>query len=522
MSDNNNDFEDMEKNNHFYDEQENENSNQETSNNNSNETDKPEETENTTGETIEGSAQEIKDETASEHDTCDDTQQQDRLSENEADNSSTAQCGTPETLDDNSQPKKETYYKETIKCKKKKHSSFKRFIAACVVISFCGGAGIGTGYSLASNAAGKKNTQNSSSVNQTNNTANTSSNTKSNNVLLASNDSTSAEDIIDAVYPSVVNITISESGTTTDFFGMNVPYESQGAGSGVIFNEDDKYIYIVTNNHVVESANAIKVSVTGTESIDATVVGTDSSNDLAVIKALKSDFTGANVKYAVAKFGDSDKLRVGQSVLAIGNALGEGKSATGGMVSVLNKSLNLDGKQLTVIQTSSPINPGNSGGALVNYNGEVIGINTAKTSTTVAEGMGYAIPSNKVKEIMQSLLTNGTSPKPYLGIMGSNITDELANLYKLPVGVLVREVFSGSPAESAGLKQGDIITSINGNSVMNMQSLVDYLGKTKVGDKAELNVVRDNKSVSVTISIGDANSESAKKSTQKSVSGNNQ
>ncbi|MCI1960074.1 MAG: trypsin-like peptidase domain-containing protein [Clostridia bacterium] len=407
--------------------------------------------------------------------------------------------------------KKETYYKETIKSGKKKHGSFRRFIAVCVVISLFGGAGAGAAYSVVNNMVFGGNTKQvdkTTNVNTSNDKVD--SNTSNKNVLLSSSDINAAEDVIDEVYPSVVNITINVSGTT-DYFGMNVPYESQGAGSGVIFNQDDKYVYIVTNNHVVENANTIKVSVTGTESIDASVVGTDSSNDLAVIKALKSDFN-TKVKYSVAKFGDSDKLRVGESVIAIGNALGEGKSATGGMVSVLNKSLNLDGKELNVIQTSSPINPGNSGGALVNYDGEVIGINTAKTSTTVAEGMGYAIPSNTVKKIMENLLENGTSPKPYLGIMGSDITNELSDLYKLPVGVLVREVFDGSPASKAGLKQGDIITSINGNSVMNMQELIDYLNKTKVGDKAELNIVRENKSVTITITIGDANANSEKSS----------
>lgn len=519
MNTDNDDFEDMEKSNHFYDGysdangSEHANSDMENLNNQNSEQNSSEPSDHsfsnaTESDTLNQYSSEVNNDTDGKTGDTSEQSQSDISEQPQSDISEQPQ-------------KKETYYKETIKCgkKKKQHGSFKRFIAACVVISLCGGAGAGAAYSVVNNMVfGGKTTQTGKTTNFNTSNDKTENSSSDKNVLLSSTDVNAAEDVIDAVYPSVVNVTINVSGTTTDYFGMNVPYESEGAGSGVIFNQDDKYVYIVTNNHVVENANTIKVSVTGTESIDASVVGTDSSNDLAVIKALKSGFQNAKVNYSVAKFGDSDKLRVGESVIAIGNALGEGKSATGGMVSVLNKSLNLDGKELNVIQTSSPINPGNSGGALVNYNGEVIGINTAKTSTSVAEGMGYAIPSNKVKEVMQNLLVNGTSPKPYLGIMGSDITDELADLYKLPVGVLVREVFDGSPANKAGIKEGDIITSINGSTVMNMQSLIDYLNKTKVGDKAELNVVRENKSVTITITIGDANASSEKSS----ASSNNQ
>ena len=183
------------------------------------------------------------------------------------------------------------------------------------------------------------------------------------------------------------------------------------------------------------------------------------------------------------------------------------------MISILNKSLELNGKHLTVIQTSAPINPGNSGGALVDYNGEIIGINTAKTDTSVAEGMGYAIPSNTVKEIMEKLETEGTQPKPYIGIMGSDITDEIAQLYKLPVGVLVRQVFEGSPAQTAGLEEGDIITSIDNKTVMNMEALVDELSKIEVGKTVELNVIRNNEAKTVSIKIADANNAAVSNST---------
>lgn len=404
-----------------------------------------------------------------------------------------------------------SYYRETVK--KKKNTSFKKVIAACVAVSLFGGTGLGAGYAAVNNIfAQKAGSSDGTQIQRVQGDVKASSGSSSGNNIVTLSSSDDAVSVINKVYPSIVNINVNVSGTT-NYFGMSIPYESQGAGSGVIFDEDDKYAYIVTNDHVVGDASAISISVTGVENIKAELVGTDSTNDIAVIKVLKSDLKSANVTYSVAKFGDSDKLNVGQSVIAIGNALGAGKSATGGMISILNKSLELNGKHLTVIQTSAPINPGNSGGALVDYNGEIIGINTAKTDTSVAEGMGYAIPSNTVKEIMEKLETEGTQPKPYIGIMGSDITDEIAQLYKLPVGVLVRQVFDGSPAQTAGLEEGDIITSIDNKTVMNMEALVNELSKIEVGKTVELNVIRNNEAKTVSIKIADANNAAVSNST---------
>lgn len=404
-----------------------------------------------------------------------------------------------------------SYYRETVK--KKKNTSFKKVIAACVAVSLFGGTGLGAGYAAVNNIfAQKEGSSDGTQIQRVQGDVKASSGSSSGNNIVTLSSSDDAVSVINKVYPSIVNINVNVSGTT-NYFGMSIPYESQGAGSGVIFDEDDKYAYIVTNDHVVGDASAISISVTGVENIKAELVGTDSTNDIAVIKVLKSDLKSANVTYSVAKFGDSDKLNVGQSVIAIGNALGAGKSATGGMISILNKSLELNGKHLTVIQTSAPINPGNSGGALVDYNGEIIGINTAKTDTSVAEGMGYAIPSNTVKEIMEKLETEGTQPKPYIGIMGSDITDEIAQLYKLPVGVLVRQVFDGSPAQTAGLEEGDIITSIDNKTVMNMEALVNELSKIEVGKTVELNVIRNNEAKTVSIKIADANNAAVSNST---------
>lgn len=407
-----------------------------------------------------------------------------------------------------------SYYKETVK--KKKNGSFKKVIAACVAVSLFGGTGLGAGYAAVNNIFSEKaSSSDGTQIQRVQGDVKASSGDSSSDNVITLSSSDDAVAVINQVYPSIVNINVNVSGTT-NYFGMSIPYESQGAGSGVIFDEDDQYVYIVTNDHVVGDANAISISVTGVENINAELVGTDSTNDIAVIKVLKSDLKSANVAYSIAKFGDSDKLNVGQSVIAIGNALGAGKSATGGMISILNKSLELNGKHLTVIQTSAPINPGNSGGALVDYNGEIIGINTAKTDTSVAEGMGYAIPSNTVKEIMKKLETEGTQPKPYIGIMGSDITDEISQLYKLPVGVLVRQVFDGSPAKAAGLEEGDIITSIDNKTVMNMEDLINELSNIEVGKTVELNVIRNNEAKTVSITIADANNATVSNNTNSS------
>lgn len=405
------------------------------------------------------------------------------------------------------EPVRDTYFTETVKNKNcKKQASFKKFIAACLVVSLFAGTGIGVSYAVMQNVVFNSNRAANGISEDINGVKSETKTTATAQPVSSSSGTMTAVDVIDAVYPSVVNINMHVSGTT-NYYGFSVPYEGSGSGSGVIFDMDEENVYIVTNNHVVESATGISISVTGAESISATVVGTDASSDLAVIKALKSDFKAAGIDNIVAaKFGDSDSLKVGQSVLAIGNALGEGKSATGGMISMLNKSIDIDGINLQVLQTSAAINPGNSGGALVNYEGEIIGINTAKTSTSVAEAMGYAIPSNAVKEIMERLLVNGTTPQPYLGIMGSDITDDISDMYKLPVGVLVRQVLAGGGADMAGLKEGDVIISFAGKSVLNMESLISTLKEQEVGTTVEMGIIRDAKtSMTLNVKILDSN-----------------
>lgn len=372
------------------------------------------------------------------------------------------------------------YEEQVKKTPKKKKYNWGKFIAACLVVSVAGGASIGAGY-----GAAKYYFDDEPAVTKTPVVART---------LSSSVAGMSAVDIIKSVKPSVVSISTKVSGTAEYFGSFSVPYEANGMGSGVVFYSDDEKIAIATNNHVVDGASSIYVTFEDGANVPAKVVGTKSESDLAVITVSWDDLKSAGEKdVSAATFGDSDSLEVGDSVIAIGNAMGMGLSATDGMISMTQQTVTVEGHELNVLQTSAAINGGNSGGPLVNSAGEVIGINTAKYNSSMAEGMGYAIPSNVIAPIVEDLLENGTQPKPYIGIKGTSITTDNADLYKLPVGALIMEVTEGGPAEAAGIMVGDIITSFNGNTVMDMDSLVKVVGETKVGDTVDVHVVRDGK-----------------------------
>ncbi len=307
-------------------------------------------------------------------------------------------------------------------------------------------------------------------------------------------DLTASEDsivkVIDSVKNSVVNISI-KAQTAADWFGQ--VYESEGSGSGVIYKVDGDTIYIVTNNHVVEDANSVVISITGNEQVNAKLVGKDATSDLAVISVSKKDLAAAGISdVTAAKFGSSDNMAVGENVIAIGNALGQGKTSTLGIISAQNKEINIDGKKLTVIQTDAAINPGNSGGALINTAGEVIGINTAKLSSSAVEGIGYAIPMSAAQSIIDTLMQNGTVDKPYLGISGYTIDDNFERIYGIDIpGIFVYSIESGSAAEKAGLQVSDIITAIDGNAVSDVDALSKAISSHKSGDSIQLTVVRD-------------------------------
>lgn len=299
----------------------------------------------------------------------------------------------------------------------------------------------------------------------------------------------SIPDMADRLGPAVVSINSTVS--QTDFF-LN-PVESQGAGTGVVFNISKDALLIVTNNHVIENASLLTVVFDDTTTAKAQVIGTDPDADVAVIKVLRSELSPqllTTIEPIV--FGDSDKIQVGELAVAIGNPLGYNDTVTVGVISGIDRSLRMSGHNFNLIQTDAAINPGNSGGALVNAKGEMIGINTIKIAEQDVEGIGFAIPINTVKPLIKEILEKGYVSKPYLGIAGRDITQDIADMYKLPVGVLVNEVVTGSAAEKAGLKRGDIITALDGKPLTSMEVLIDHISSKKVGDTITLTVKREN------------------------------
>lgn len=320
------------------------------------------------------------------------------------------------------------------------------------------------------------------------------------NIILTSN---SASSIFKEVGDSVVNISTKAS---SGFFTQEL--QDLGSGSGIIYKVDGDKVYILTNNHVIEGASYVTISVTGQEQVEASLVGTDPSSDLAVLSVSKQAMTKAGIEnITVAKFADSDTVEVGDFVFPIGNALGRGKTMTQGMISAQNKKINIDGKNLTVIQTDAAINPGNSGGALMNTEGEVVGINTAKLSSSAIEGIGYAIPSNVAKDIADQIISNGYVKRPYFGIMGTTITENTKRIYGINVdGVIVVEVEKESNAEKAGLTPGDIITSFNGQKIASVDDLSSAINGCKIGDTVSFDIIRQgNKQVTLSVTLEETN-----------------
>lgn len=299
--------------------------------------------------------------------------------------------------------------------------------------------------------------------------------------------------IVENAMPSIVSITNMSVQKVQSFFGGYQEVPSESAGSGIIVGQNDSELLIVTNNHVVENSETLTVTFCNEESIEAAVKGTDSSRDLAVVAVpLDSipDDTMSQIKTAV--IGNSDSLKVGEPAIAIGNALGYGQSVTTGIISAKERSI--EGYDGSYIQTDAAINPGNSGGALLNVNGEVIGINSAKISDSTVEGMGFAIPISDVSDIIQNLMNKETRTKVaeneqgYLGIKGYDVNETGAQMYNMPTGVYIAEVTKNGAADKAGLSKGTIITAFDGNSVTSMDGLKGQLAYYKVGEKVTVTV----------------------------------
>ena len=334
-------------------------------------------------------------------------------------------------------------------------------------------------------------------------------------------------DIVEEAMPSIVSITTKSVEEVQNYYGMFGQYgayspeqrEVQGSGSGIIVGKNDDNLLIATNYHVVSGADTVSVTCIDGETYEATVNGYDEDKDLAVVSVALSDISDDTMdQIAVATVGSSDDLKVGEQVIAIGNALGYGQSVTTGIVSAKNRKLNDEGLEededsdaTNLIQTDAAINPGNSGGALLNMDGEVVGINSAKLASTEVEGMGYAIAISDVTDTLEDLMNETPRDKVdnhgVLGITGMTVSDEASQYYGIPEGVLVSEVTEGGAAEDAGIKEKSITTEFDGKRVRSIDELVSRLEYYEPGEEVEVTLeVADGgeyKEKTVTVTLGE-------------------
>ena len=322
-------------------------------------------------------------------------------------------------------------------------------------------------------------------------------------------------EIASEALPSIVSITTKSVQEVQNYFGMYGMYgyapqqqeqEVEGSGSGIIVGKNDDELLIATNYHVVEGADTLSVAFTDGNAVEASVKGFDEERDLAVVSVSLDDVKDDTMDaISIAKIGSSDDLKVGEQVIAIGNALGYGQSVTTGIVSAKNRRMDSDNNTVTdgsddssdgvnLIQTDAAINPGNSGGALLNMEGEVVGINSAKLASTEVEGMGYAIAISDVTDILQNLMNETSRDKlddsehGVLGIKGSSVSSEAVQMYGIPAGVFVKEVTEGGAADKAGLKANSVITEFNGKTVSSSDQLIEYLSYYEPDEEVELTV----------------------------------
>ena len=353
----------------------------------------------------------------------------------------------------------------------------------------------------------------------------------------SSSSSSNVASVVNEVMPSVVSIT--STIQSSNYYGFGTQ-ESEGAGSGFIVAKTKDNLMIATNNHVVSDATSLTVGFADDTTAKATVVGTDSSADLAVISVKIKDIKDSTAsKIKVATLGSSDDLKVGEEVVAIGNALGYGQSVTTGVVCAKNREVSLTDGTMNLLQTDAAINPGNSGGVLINMDGQVVGINNAKLEDTSVEGMGYAIPITTAKTILTDLMNASsvsTKDAAFLGVVGRDINESYSSALGIPSGIYVSQVVSGSPAEKAGISAGDVITKFEGNNVSTMSGLKEKLALKKANTKVKITFKRANQSgtyeeKTVTVTLGkksdfsdvttDNSSDSSNDSNNNSNNGNN-
>ena len=392
---------------------------------------------------------------------------------------------------------------------KKEKGGFGRFckrviLSACLGLSFglCAGVGVyavaeSTGFleklEAANNVPAEINIQAPSvpaveSVNNMTPAANTS------NVTVVTSD---VSDMVEEVMPSMVSI-VNTYTERYSYFGQIVEREEGFSGTGIIVGENDTEILIATNYHVVEDAEKLTVHFIDDTEARATIKGTDPDMDLAVIAVSFKDLSaGTRGAISIARLGDSDSLKLGEPVVAIGNALGYGQSVSGGMVSALNREVEMDdGSKGVFIQTDAAINPGNSGGALLNVNGEVIGINSSKIGGSIYDNIGYAIPISAAQPILEDLMLREVRNKVdesnmgYLGIVPRSVTAEAAEIYGMPQGVFVSSVDEGTPAAEGGILQGDIIVKFDGIKLDTADKLKETLAYYEAGESVEIQIKR--------------------------------
>lgn len=320
-------------------------------------------------------------------------------------------------------------------------------------------------------------------------------------------------EVVDTALPSIVAINSKSHNQEYDLFGRAYTEPMEGSGSGVIIGQNEDELLIVTNNHVIDSADEVEIVFADDSTAQAKVKGAESRSDLAVLSVDLKDLSKETLKVIkVASIGNSDELKLGELAIAIGNALGYGQSVTVGYISAVEREVTVEGLKLTLVQTDAAINPGNSGGALLNSKGELIGINTVKYASSKVEGMGFAIPISDAVPVINELMERETIDENDSGFLGINtalakdVTKEDSERFSMPIGIYINGVMEGSPAEKSGLKQGDIIVGIDKKEVMTIEDLVYILKYTKGGEEITLviNVLEDGQYIEkkLTVTLG--------------------
>ncbi len=367
----------------------------------------------------------------------------------------------------------------------KKKKSFVNLLIYGIIFSMVGGFAIGTGYNFSEKyLTGYADNNKIASNGGQAEIIDTSLAEK----ISYSNTEAPITTIAQEVGPSIVAIT--SKVKVRDWYDNQ--YLQEGEGSGVIFEVNDEKVMIVTNEHVINGAEEVIVTLHDNRQVPASIVGIDPETDLAVLKIDKKDIPKEiSNKIVAARLGDSDALKVGETAIAIGNPMGYNNTVTVGVISALNRELRLPDKKLKLVQTDAAINPGNSGGALVNSKGEVIGINTVKIADTKVEGIGFAIPINSAKPIINELVDSGSVSRPYLGILGKDIDESISELYELPMGIYIAGVVEKSAAHEAGIKKGDVIIEFEGKKILTMEQVSQIIKSKNIGDTVTMKIIRN-------------------------------